>query len=190
MIAGIQTHAQSTSVRLADVHGPGQRALFRVHDCMQRGTKRLSLRQSAGPLMLAPPVSSSSQTDTQALTISRQSTQSAACYQLSNWISGTNVITAGVFIYIIIITALPRGATGERQGLGRDEGWDRGGGGGRGGGRGEAAGRVKSLPVEKERWTNRRRRRKVRSRFITDTKMCPTSQQLKGSVCFYFLNSI
>lgn len=35
------------------------------------------------------------------------------------------MITAGVFIYIIIITALPRGARGERQGLGRDEGWDR-----------------------------------------------------------------
>lgn len=50
--------------------------------------------------------------------------KSAACYQLSNWISGTNVITAGVFIYIIIITALPRGARGEHQGLGRDEGWD------------------------------------------------------------------
>lgn len=72
-----------------------------------------------------------SQTGTQALTISRQSTQSAACYQLSNWISGTNVITAGVFIYIIIITALPRGARGERQGLGRDEEWDRRGEDGR-----------------------------------------------------------
>lgn len=35
------------------------------------------------------------------------------------------MITAGVFIYIIIITALPRGARGECQGLGRDEGWDR-----------------------------------------------------------------
>lgn len=35
------------------------------------------------------------------------------------------MITAGVFIYIIIITALPIGARGERQGLGRDEGWDR-----------------------------------------------------------------
>lgn len=28
-------------------------------------------------------------------------------YQHSNWISGTNVITAGVFIYIIIIIASP-----------------------------------------------------------------------------------
>lgn len=43
------------------------------------------------------------------------------------------MITAGVFIYIIIITALPRGARGERQGLGRDEGWDRSGGGREGG---------------------------------------------------------
>lgn len=38
------------------------------------------------------------------------------------------MITAGVFIYIIIITALPRGVRGEREGLGRDKGWDRDGG--------------------------------------------------------------
>lgn len=67
------------------------------------------------------------------------------------------MITAGVFIYIIIITALPRGARGECQGLGRDEGWDRRGGGREGGRRWtvKAAGRVKSLPVEKDRWTRR-----------------------------------
>lgn len=35
------------------------------------------------------------------------------------------MITAGVFIYIIIITALPGGAGGEQQGRGRDEEWDR-----------------------------------------------------------------
>lgn len=103
-----------------------------------------------------------SQTDTQALTISRQSTQSAACYQLSNWISGTNVITAGVFIYIIIITALPRGARGECQGLGRDEG-----------GRKEKGGRTsenrrKSPPVQQDRLS--RRQTTVRSRLMNDRR--------------------
>lgn len=43
------------------MQGPGQRALFRVHDCMQRGTKRLSLRQSANPLMRVPPDTSAGQ---------------------------------------------------------------------------------------------------------------------------------
>ena len=61
------------------------------------------------------------------------------------------MITAGVFIYIIIITALPRGARGERRGLGRDEGWDREGGEGGRGEDSETAGRVKSLPVEEDR---------------------------------------
>lgn len=46
------------------------------------------------------------------------------------------MITAGVFIYIIIITALPRGARGERKSLGRDEGWDRRGEGWKEEGRG------------------------------------------------------
>lgn len=32
------------TARLADMQGPGQRALFRVHDCIQHGTKQLSLR--------------------------------------------------------------------------------------------------------------------------------------------------
>ncbi len=110
-----------------------------------------------------------SQTGTQALTISRQSTQSAACYQLSKWISGTNVITAGVFIYIIIITALPRGARGEHQGLGRDEGWDRGEGGRRW--TVKTAGRVKSLPVEKDRW--------ARKQTVEELKWEAESQQTK-----------
>lgn len=68
------------------------------------------------------------------------------------------MITAGVFIYIIIITALPRGARGEHKSLGRDEGWDRSGGGMEGGGQGWAvktAGRVKSLPVERDGATRR-----------------------------------
>lgn len=63
------------------------------------------------------------------------------------------MITAGVFIYIIIITALPRGARGERKGLGRDEEWDRRGEGGEQGWTVKTAGRVKSLPVERDRWT-------------------------------------
>lgn len=126
MITKVQTnkHAEHLSDRqaseptasLADMQGPGQRALFRGNDCMLHGTKQHSLRRPACLLMRVHPrqLEPSSPTDTQALTISRQSAQSAACYQLSNWISGTNVITAGVFIYIIIITALPRGAGGEQ----------------------------------------------------------------------------
>lgn len=146
------------TARLADMQGPGQRALFRVHDCMQARHQTAFITpvcwpaNACSPSYLGRPFS---QTDTQALTISRQSMQSAACYQLSNWISGTNVITAGVFIYIIIITALPRGARGERQGLGRDEGWDRREGREGGGWTVKTAGRVKSLPVEKNRQTRR-----------------------------------
>lgn len=51
------------TARLADMQGPGQRALFRVHDCMQRRTKRLSLRQSASQLIRAPPATSAGQSD-------------------------------------------------------------------------------------------------------------------------------
>lgn len=44
---GIRQPGEQTA-RLADTHGPGQRASFSAHGCTQRGTKRLSLRQSAG----------------------------------------------------------------------------------------------------------------------------------------------
>ena len=45
------------------MQGPGQRALFRVHDCMQRGTKQFSLRQSASLLICVPPATLAGQSD-------------------------------------------------------------------------------------------------------------------------------